>query len=206
MSNFEKIKTFSEISNEEIAAFAKAAIESFISNPVDVKKDNLSRVKTAYDNDELEQIKLDFAAAGINLIKFMSFPLKFIKNWESFSFLSTVFPGIVADDMRVLIMSGPGHVIPHIDQASRKFVLNFPIQNCAESLTHFHRLIKPLDRLVFRFSEIELVETFQYQEKTSYVLNTSIPHSIELVNDVPRIMLSYAITDKKEFARLVENL
>ena len=103
-------------------------------------------------------------------------------------------------------MFGGTFVTPHVDQASRKYVLNFPIRNFEGSKTNFYRGLITPKVMVYRADEIELVHSFQYKPKTLYILDTHTPHSIELGNEEPRIMISYTVLGKPEYQEFVEKL
>ena len=201
-----ELQTFPDLSDDEIKNFAEAALAIYRENGAKTRQDNEYRIKNGYMTPDLLEVFDSYTQAGVKLAKFTSIPLEQIPDWERFTFVKQVFPYVNAMEVRILFMDSGKLVTPHVDQATRKYVLNFPIQHFEDSRTNFYKALVDVKRMVFRAEEIELAHSFQYKPKTLYILDTHVPHAIELGENEPRIMLSYTILGKPEYQKFVEKL
>ena len=214
-----------DFSDEEISSFKEALIATLSEKRSEIERDLIIRRRhilgiRGYDysspanhafnspvlDDEMREI-LNWHFNNDEAAGLLSIPLTLVDNLDRFPFISQVFEGIPIEMVRILIISSWGRVMPHADIGARKMVINFPIDNCWDSETGFFILNREIThRILYRDDEVERIATLKYEPKTSYILNTALPHDVVVTSGGERIMLSCGIFGNPNFSDIQAHL
>lgn len=204
---FVKVKSFSHIPDEELEAFSDH-IMGVALNP---SKGLMDSIAFYFQSRRVEGIPIVPEKEHQTVKPFNFYPIQFshIPDLNRFPFLDEVLHGIDIAQRAAFIFKNGRALYPHTDRSYRRHVVNFPIKNALTSKTCFFEIEDP--SLEFRPSwcyptGVKKVAELQYEPKTLSALCVQQIHSVEAVNDDPRIVLSATIDDNQNFADILRQL
>lgn len=204
---FVPVKEFTHIPDADIAAFAEHML-GVAANP---SKDLMGSIAYYFQSRREEGIPIVPEKENQTVKPFDFYPIqfRFIPDLNKFPFLDEILHGIDVVQRAVLIFKNGKALYPHTDRSYRTHVVNFPILNAQTSKTCFFEIEDP--SLQFRPSwcypaGVKKVAEMQYEPKTLNALCVQQIHSVEAINDEPRIVLSATIDNNPNFADVLRRL
>ena len=130
---------------------------------------------------------------------------KYIGNVTDEPYLETIqkkFP-FLSDSFSIFTLNTDMKI--HVD-THRKACINFIYPNGSKSYTKLYNVVteNPLiehipEYRINLYKEEDLLEVFKFELNSTALFNTNIPHTVNLVNNIQRITLSWPITQEYDF-------